>query len=81
VTWQHRLQPLGNVGPSSPSRALPRDQRHPFTGEEQLPVQLIADTDIGVFAALPFTHREQYLGLHLEPAGEEPTTPDIAHPM
>ncbi|MER6146096.1 NmrA/HSCARG family protein [Streptomyces sparsogenes] len=46
-----------------------------------VPVQLIAGTDIGVFAALAFTHREEYLGLTLELAGDELTMPEIAHLM
>ncbi|WP_283134492.1 NmrA/HSCARG family protein [Rhizohabitans arisaemae] len=37
------------------------------------PVQLIAVTDIGAFAALAFTHPQEYLGQSIELAGDELT--------
>lgn len=42
-----------------------------------VPVQLIAGTDIGAFAALAFTNPDQYIGQALEIAGDELTLPQI----
>ncbi|MDX3107427.1 NmrA/HSCARG family protein [Nonomuraea angiospora] len=46
-----------------------------------VPVQLIAGTDIGAFAALAFTDPAQYVGETLELAGDELTMTQIAHVM
>ncbi|MFI9254944.1 NmrA/HSCARG family protein [Streptomyces sp. NPDC053069] len=43
----------------------------------EVPVQLIAGTDIGAFAALAFTNPDQYIGQALEIAGDELTLPQI----
>ncbi|MFE6932899.1 NmrA/HSCARG family protein [Streptomyces sp. NPDC057699] len=45
--------------------------------EPEVPVQLIAGTDIGAFAALAFTHPDQYIGRALEIAGDELTLPQV----
>lgn len=42
-----------------------------------VPVQLIAATDIGVFAALAFGNPDEYLGTAIELAGDELTMPQI----
>jgi len=42
-----------------------------------IPVQLIAATDIGAFAALAFGNRKEYLGTTIELAGDELTMPQI----
>ncbi|WP_211245919.1 NmrA/HSCARG family protein [Actinomadura oligospora] len=59
------------------------NQANPVTGvrngvltdviKPDVPVQLIAATDIGAFAALAFTHRQHHLGQALEIAGDELT--------
>ncbi|MGH4033097.1 NmrA/HSCARG family protein [Actinomycetota bacterium Odt1-20B] len=46
--------------------------------EADVPVQLIAATDIGAFASLAFTDPDHYLGRALELAGDERTFPQIA---
>jgi uncharacterized protein YbjT (DUF2867 family) len=46
-----------------------------------VPVQLIAGTDIGAFAALAFTDPAQYVGETLELAGDELTMTEIAQIM
>ncbi|MFX0580101.1 NmrA family NAD(P)-binding protein [Nocardia nepalensis] len=46
-----------------------------------VPVQLIAGTDIGVFAAQAFAHPEEYLGAAVELAGDELTMTEIAAAM
>ncbi|SDS26053.1 Uncharacterized conserved protein YbjT, contains NAD(P)-binding and DUF2867 domains [Microlunatus soli] len=45
--------------------------------QPQVPVQLIASTDIGAFAALAFAHPDEYVGQALELAGDELTMPQI----
>ncbi|UGQ11396.1 NmrA/HSCARG family protein [Yinghuangia sp. ASG 101] len=60
---------------------------HPTTGVREgvlsdvvkpdVPVQLIAATDIGAFAALAFTDPDRYVGRALEIAGDELTFPQI----
>lgn len=44
----------------------------------EVPVQLIAATDIGAFAALAFADPDRYLGQALEIAGDEMTLPQVA---
>ncbi|MEU7852932.1 NmrA/HSCARG family protein [Nonomuraea sp. NPDC049141] len=46
-----------------------------------VPVQLIAATDIGAFAALAFTHPDEYLGAALELAGDQLTMTEIVAAM
>ncbi|MBB5916006.1 uncharacterized protein YbjT (DUF2867 family) [Nocardia transvalensis] len=46
-----------------------------------VPVQLIAGTDIGEFAALAFTQPDEYLGTTVELAGDELTMTGIAEAM
>lgn len=46
-----------------------------------VPVQLIAGSDIGAFAALAFAHPDEYLGATLELAGDELTMTEVAAAM
>ncbi|MFQ6395631.1 NmrA/HSCARG family protein [Nocardia sp. KC 131] len=46
-----------------------------------VPVQLIAGTDIGVFAARAFTHPDEYIGAAVELAGDELTMTEITEAM
>ena len=45
---------------------------------EDIPISLISVRDIGAFAALALTHREEYLGRTLPIAGDRLTPPQIA---
>ncbi|MFI7149523.1 NmrA/HSCARG family protein [Nonomuraea sp. NPDC050022] len=67
------------------------NQVHPQTGVRDgvladvvlpdVPVQLIAATDIGAFATLAFTRPAEYAGRTIELAGDELTMPQIARAM
>ncbi|MEV0697681.1 NmrA/HSCARG family protein [Saccharopolyspora sp. NPDC050389] len=61
---------------SNPAMGV-RDGRLTDVIKPDVPVQLIAGTDIGAFAALAFTDPGGYLGRALEIAGDELTFPQI----
>ena len=50
----------------------------PFALPPDTKLQMIAVTDIGAFAALAFSHPEEFEGKALELAGDELTTPEAA---